>query len=194
MAFDRYLAICYPLRYSTLMSPKFCFHLAIWSWAIGFIVIPSEIFLIEQLEFCTTDKIDHIFCDLGPILEISSTDTSKVALVDFVISIIYAILPFVLIIISYICISVAIIKITSSNGRRKAFSACRSHLALVCAYYGPLLVIYIFPIGENTPNEKKVNSLVYMAFTPLMNPVLHSMRNQEIKKASQMLFCKSRVK
>ncbi|XP_069799029.1 olfactory receptor 10A3-like [Dendropsophus ebraccatus] len=194
MAFDRYLAICHPLRYSALMDQKLCFHLSFWPWATTLILIPSEMFLIGQLEFCNTDEIDHFFCDFAPILEMSSTDVSQVVFEDFFLSILLAFLPFILVIISYVCISVAIIKIASSDGRRKAFSTCSSHLATVCMYYGPLIAIYMFPVGGNTPYENKLKSLLYTAFTPLINPVLYSMRNQEIKKASQLLFCRPRAK
>ncbi|XP_073494168.1 olfactory receptor 10A3-like [Phyllobates terribilis] len=194
MAFDRYLAICHPLRYTTLMNQKLCFHLSFWPWAIGIFLIPSEMVLIGQLEFCNTDEIDHFFCDFAPILEMASSDTSKVVFEDFILSILLAFSPFILVIISYICIFVAIIKITSNEGRRKAFSTCSSHLAAVCTYYGPLIAIYMFPVGGNTPYENKLKSLLYTAFTPLINPVLYSMRNQEIKKASRLLFCKSRAK
>ncbi|XP_063794556.1 olfactory receptor 1500-like [Pseudophryne corroboree] len=193
MAFDRFLAICYPLRYSSLMSHKLCFHLAFWPWATGIILIPSEIFLIGQLGFCRSNIIDHFFCDVSPILEMSSTNTYRVVLEDFVLSILLAFMPFLLVIISYVCIFVAIIKIASNDGRRKAFSTCSSHLAAVCTYYGPLIAIYMFPVGGNTPYENKLKSLLYTALTPLINPILYSMRNQEIKKASQLLFCKKRT-
>ncbi|KAG8544290.1 hypothetical protein GDO81_022749 [Engystomops pustulosus] len=194
MAVDRYLAICHPLHYSALMNHKLCFHLSFWPWATPIFLIPSEMFLIGQLQFCKTDKIDHFFCDFAPILEMSSTDTSNVVFEDFFLSILLAFLPFVLVIISYICIFVAIIRIASSDGRRKAFSTCSSHLAAVCLYYGPLVAIYMFPVGGNTPYENKLKSLLYTAFTPLINPVLYSMRNQEMKRAAQILFCKSRSK
>ncbi|CAJ0940591.1 unnamed protein product [Ranitomeya imitator] len=131
MAFDRYLAICHPLRYTVLMNQKLCLHLSFWPWAIGIFLIPSEMAFIGQLEFCNTDKIDHFFCDFAPILEMSSSDTSKVVFEDFFLSILLAFSPFILVIISYICIFIAIIKITSNDGRRKAFSTCSSHLAAV---------------------------------------------------------------
>ncbi|XP_068104067.1 olfactory receptor 1E16-like [Hyperolius riggenbachi] len=190
MAFDRYLAICHPLRYSSLMNHSLCFNLAYWPWAIPIILVPSEMVLIGQMGFCHSKTIDHFFCDFGPILEMASTDSYKVLFEDFFLSILLAFTPFILVIISYICIFIAIIRITSNDGRQKAFSTCSSHLAAVCTYYGPLVAIYMFPIGGNTPYENKLKSLLYTALTPLINPVLYSMRNQEIKKAVQLVFCK----
>ncbi|XP_073457067.1 olfactory receptor 10A3-like [Aquarana catesbeiana] len=190
MAFDRYLAICHPLRYSSLMINKLCFNLAFWPWAIPILLIPSEMFFIGQMGFCGSKIIDHFFCDFVPILEMASTDTYKVVFEDFVLSILLAFTPFIFVIISYICIFIAIIKISSNDGRQKAFSTCSSHLAAVCAYYGPLIAIYMFPVGGNTPYENKLKTLLYTAITPLINPILYGMRNQSIKKAAQLLFCK----
>ncbi|CAI9587896.1 unnamed protein product [Staurois parvus] len=191
MAFDRYLAICHPLRYTSLMVNKLCFNLVFWPWAIPIILIPSEMFFIGQMSFCGSKIIDHFFCDFTPILEMASTDTYTVVFEDFVLSILLAFTPFILVIISYICIFIAIIKMSSNDGRQKAFSTCSSHLAAVCAYYGPLIAIYMFPVGGNTPYENKLKSLLYTAITPLINPILYSMRNQSIKKAAQLLFRKS---
>ncbi|KAM5146529.1 olfactory receptor 1M1-like [Mantella aurantiaca] len=194
MAFDRYLAICHPLRYSSLMINKLCFNLAFWPWAIPIILIPSEMVFVAQMGFCGSKIIDHFFCDFAPILEMASTDTYTVVFEDFVLSILLAFTPFILVIISYICIFIAIIRITSNDGRQKAFSTCSSHLAAVCTYYGPLIAIYMFPVGENTPYENKLKSLLYTAITPLINPILYSMRNQEIKKAAKLLFNKRSAK
>ncbi|XP_063794557.1 olfactory receptor 11A1-like [Pseudophryne corroboree] len=193
MAFDRFLAICYPLHYSSLMSHKLCFHLTFWPWAIGIILMQSEVALIGQLSFCRSNIIDHFFCDFSPILQMVSADPYNVKFEDFFLTILLSCLPFAFIIASYFFILVAIIKITSNVGRRKAFSTCSSHLAAVCTFYGPLFAIYMFPVGGNTPNEHKVKSLLYTTLTPLMNPILYSMRNQEIKKASQQLFCRKRT-
>ncbi|KAM3912135.1 olfactory receptor 10A3-like [Leptodactylus fuscus] len=192
MAFDRYLAICQPLRYSALMNQKLCFHLSFWPWVLVIFFNQSEVYMIGQLQFCSTNKIDHLFCDFAPILEMTSSDTSNVFYQDFFATVLLAFFPFLIIVISYICIFVAIIKITSDKGRRKAFSTCSSHLATVCAYYVPLIAIYMFPV--NTPYENKLKSLLYMGFTPLINPVLYSMRNKEIKKATLLLFWKTRGK
>ncbi|XP_069799030.1 olfactory receptor 1500-like [Dendropsophus ebraccatus] len=193
MAYDRYLAICHPLRYSAVMNQKLCFHLSFWPWAIPTLVMPSEMFITGQQEFCNTEEIDHFFCDIGPIVGLASTDAYQVAFEDFLLTVLLTFSPFLLVIISYICIFFAIVKIASSDGRRKAFSTCSSHLATVCMYYGPLTAIYMFPFGETSPYENKLKSLLYTACTPLINPVLYSMRNKEIKKASQLLFCRSRV-
>ncbi|CAI9614330.1 unnamed protein product [Staurois parvus] len=188
MAFDRYLAICYPLQYSSVMNQKLFFHLAFWPWAIPIILLISETVLVSQIGFCGSRVLDHFYCDVVPILEIASTNTSKVQFEDFLMTVLLSFIPFVLVVISYICIVNAIIKIKSSDGRRKAISTSSSHLAAVCTYFGPIITIYMFPVGESTPYENKMKSLLYTTITPLINPMLYSMRNHEIKKAAQLLF------
>ncbi|CAI9621989.1 unnamed protein product [Staurois parvus] len=121
MSFDRYLAICQPLRYSALMDYRMCFSLIFFSWATGFILIPSEIAFLFQLRFCGSNIINHFFCDIAPILHISSSDVTFVMWEDFAFAILVIFLPFVLICISYMCIFYTIFKITSSTGRKKSF-------------------------------------------------------------------------
>ncbi|XP_077342275.1 olfactory receptor 1M1-like [Lithobates pipiens] len=193
MAFDRYLAICDPLRYSYLMNQKLCLHLVFWPWAITIILLVTETVLISQVGFCDSKILDHFFCDFVPILEIASKDQSIVKGVDFSLTIILAFIPFVLVIISYLNVFIAIVKIRCRDGRRKAFSMSSSHLATVCTYYGPIIAIYMFPAGDDTPYGYKMKSLLYTTLTPLINPILYSMRNQEIKKAIKLLFHKSSV-
>ncbi|XP_073465055.1 olfactory receptor 10A3-like [Aquarana catesbeiana] len=190
MSFDRYLAICHPLRYSTLMDYRMCFSLIFCSWATGFILIPSEIAFLFQLKFCGSNIINHFFCDISPILQISTSDVMVVMWEDFAFAILVIFLPFVLIFISYMCIFVAILKITSSTGRQKAFSTCSSHLVTVCTYYGTLIAIYMVPAGENNLGDVKLISLLYTILTPLINPLIYSVRNQEIRSYLQKHICK----
>ncbi|KAM4690417.1 olfactory receptor 6P1-like [Rhinophrynus dorsalis] len=191
MAFDRYLAICHPLRYSSVMDHKRCFHLIFWSWAAGFLLIPSEFILVSKLQFCGPNIIDHFFCDIDPILEMSSSSyTGLVKWEDFALSVLLLFLPSLFVIASYIFIFITIFKISSAAGRKKAFSICSSHLATVCTYYGSILTIYIFTAGEKSLNENKMRSLIYTILTPFFNPIIYSMRNQEIRRAFQKLICK----
>ncbi|KAM4038622.1 olfactory receptor 5G9-like [Anomaloglossus baeobatrachus] len=148
MSLDRYLAICHPLRYSSQMSPDLCLQLVIGSWCLVIVLISSEFFVIIQLSFCGLNSIDHFFCDFGPVIELVTSDTSILMLQDFILSIFILFLPFALIIISYFCIFLTILKISSSYGKRKAFSTCSSHLTTVCAYYGTLIAVYMTPSDQ----------------------------------------------
>ncbi|OCT68867.1 hypothetical protein XELAEV_18040173mg [Xenopus laevis] len=191
MAFDRYLAICYPLRYLSIMNSKVCSLLIFWSWATSFILLPSEFTLMSQLKFCGSNVIDHFFCDLAPVLAIASTDIYRVQLEDFVLAVLVIIVPFVIVIISYICIFEAILNISTTSGKKKAFSTCSTHLVTICTYYGTMITIYAFPFWQDTPNEGKFKSLLYTVFTPFLNPILYSMRNKEIQNSLYKLFCKT---
>ncbi|XP_073510956.1 olfactory receptor 5G9-like [Phyllobates terribilis] len=184
MSYDRYLAICHPLRYSSLISTDLCLRLVIRAWFLVIVLTTSEFFVIIQLNFCGLNYIDHFFCDLGPLLELATSDISIVMLQDFVYGIFMLFLPFFFIIISYFCIFFAILKISSSYGRKKAFSTCSSHLTTVCAYYGTLIAVYMTPSDESSSNINKYRSLLYIVVTPLMNPIIYSLRNNEIRRAA----------
>ncbi|KAM3920442.1 olfactory receptor 5V1-like [Leptodactylus fuscus] len=182
MSLDRYMAICQPLNYYSVMNPKLCFHLAFWSWAAGFVLIPCEFFLIFQLEFCGSRVIDHFFCDFAPFLRLSSSNTEIIRWQDFAISVLLIFLPFLFVILSYICIFITILKISTATGRKKVFSTCSSHLATVSTHYGALVTIYIFTARGDSLSENKWRSLLYTVLTPFINPMLYSLRNQEFRK------------
>ncbi|XP_075715828.1 olfactory receptor 10A7-like [Rhinoderma darwinii] len=129
MSYDRYLAICHPLRYSSLMGPDLCLRLVIGSWLLVSVLISSEIFVVIQFNFCGFNYIDHFFCDFGPIVELSTSDTSILMVQDFVISIFMIFFPFAFIIMTYFCIFITILKISSTYSKRKAYSTCSSHLS-----------------------------------------------------------------
>ncbi|XP_075061786.1 olfactory receptor 1E16-like [Mixophyes fleayi] len=181
MSYDRYLAICYPMRYNSIMVPHVCLKMIVGSWLLVFIS-SSEIIIICQLHFCGLNYIDHYFCDLGPIVELSSSDTSTLLLFNFVITILMGVVPFSLIIITYIIIIFTILNISSNSGRKKAFSTCSSHLATVCAYYGTLITVYMAPSDESSFKTNKFRSLLYFVETPMMNPIIYSLRNHEIRR------------
>ncbi|XP_073510953.1 olfactory receptor 5P81-like [Phyllobates terribilis] len=187
MSYDRYLAIFHPLRYSSLMSPDRCLRLVIGSWCLVSVLISSENIVVIQFNFCGLNSIDHFFCDFGPVVELASSDTSVLMLQDFVISIFLIFLPFAFIIISYFCILFTILNISSTYAKRKAFSTCSSHLTTVCAYYGTLIAVYMTPSDESSSNINKYRSLLYLVVTPLMNPIIYSLRNNEIKRAIHKL-------
>ncbi|KAG8541205.1 hypothetical protein GDO81_029473 [Engystomops pustulosus] len=183
MSFDRYSAICNPLRYSSLMDFKACVALATLSWSLTLSVICMKIINISLLHFCGPNIIHHFFCDLYPLLGISCSDTSIFQLQVTVIVVTLVISPLILIITSYILIISSILKIKSLNRRRKVFSTCSSHLTVVCIFFGTLCGIYILPNKGKTFSMSTAFSLFYTVVTPLLNPVVYSLRNKELKKA-----------
>ncbi|XP_075131767.1 olfactory receptor 10A7-like [Leptodactylus fuscus] len=188
MSYDRYLAICHPLRYSSLMGPDLCLRLAVGLWFIANVSTSSEVFVLMQFKYCGLNSIDHFFCDFGPILELTTSDTSILRLQDIVYSIVIIFLPFAFIFITYFCIFFTILKMSSAYGRSKAFSTCSSHLTTVFLYYGSLMTVYMVPADEGSSNINKYISLLYLVVTPLMNPIIYSLRNNEMKKAMQKLI------
>ncbi|XP_075434071.1 olfactory receptor 1E16-like [Ascaphus truei] len=188
MSYDRYLAICHPLRYTTIMNFKLRLQLVIWSWLLGFMFILLLILPTSQLQFCDSNVIDHIFCDFAPLVKHSCSDISFLEIEIFVLSIALALLPFVFIIVTYVCIFLTILRIPSTTGRQKAFSTCSSHIFVVCTYYGTVITIYAFPSRGHSFNFNKVLSLLYTVVTPFFNPIIYSLRNQEIEAALRRMF------
>ncbi|KAM5171529.1 olfactory receptor 1E16-like [Mantella aurantiaca] len=187
ISYDRYLAICNPMRYHSLMKPHICLNMIVGSYLLVFFV-SSEIILVCQLQFCGRNNIDHSFCEFSSLIELSTSDTSIVLLVDFSVSIFGLLVPFSFIIITYVLIFFTIINISSANGRWKAFSTCSSHLATVCSYYGTLMTVYLAPSDESSTNTNKFKSLLYIVMTPMVNPIIYSLRNHEIRRTLQRMF------
>ncbi|XP_069816956.1 olfactory receptor 6F1-like [Dendropsophus ebraccatus] len=183
MSFDRYAAICRPLHYATMMTFAHQLQMVASCWLLGFTFpFPVYIFL-SKLEFCFHNVINHFFCDIAPLLRLSCSSTSAVELVTAVVSFPILLTPFVFIIATYILIFRTILQISSSTGRHKAFSTCSSHLIIVCMYYGTLTSIYLFPPRDNSIDLNKGLSVLYTLVTPLFNPLIYSLRNQEIRAA-----------
>ncbi|KAM4038619.1 olfactory receptor 1500-like [Anomaloglossus baeobatrachus] len=181
MSYDRYLAICSPMHYSSIMQPHVCLKMVLCSWILNFI-LAFEVIMVWQLEFCGQNAIDHFFCDFGQLLQLTTSDTYLLTLVDFIIGIFGAVTPFALILISYLSIFFTILTLSSTSGWTKAFSTCSSHLTTVCIYYGTLFVIYIAPSADSSLTINKFLSLLFIVVTPMMNPIIYSLRNKEIKK------------
>ncbi|KAM8972588.1 olfactory receptor 5P81-like [Pelodytes ibericus] len=182
MSFDRYMAICKPLSYHFIMAPNVCLYLVAGSWFLLFFLISSEIIMVCQFHFCGHSDIDNFFCDFIPLVELSTSDTSILMLIDIFISITIIVVPFVFIIITYTLIFFVIIRIPSVTGRKKFFSTCSSHLASVCTYYITLIIVYMVPTGEGSSSINKFRSLLIVTVSPLMNPFIYSLRNQEIRE------------
>ncbi|XP_075433853.1 olfactory receptor 11G2-like [Ascaphus truei] len=189
MSYDRYLAICNPLRYASIMDLRLCLHLVIFSWLLGMLFTLIPVFNICQLQFCGSIVIDHFFCDYVPLLEHSCSDTSSVEIGNVIQGIPTLLSPLILITVSYVCIFLTILKIPSTTGRQKAFSTCSSHLAVVCLYYGTLIINYTIPSKGHSLNPQKILSLLYTVVTPLFNPIIYSLKNEEIKTALKKMTC-----
>ncbi|XP_075433912.1 olfactory receptor 11A1-like [Ascaphus truei] len=183
MSYDRYLAICNPLHYSSIMGASLCYTLVTLCWMLGFMLILIAAWLICELQFCGPNVIDHFYCELGPLLELSCSDTSIVEIAMFVETLPIIIFPFVFVLLTYVYILLTILKIPSTTGKQKAFSTCSSHLAVVCTYYGTLIAKYMVPSRGHLQNLNKVLSLLYTVVTPLFNPIIYSLRNKEIRAA-----------
>ncbi|XP_056424967.1 olfactory receptor 6N1-like [Hyla sarda] len=180
MSYDRYQAICNPLHYSSVMDFTFCLKAVLLCWVMTFAVTLTFIATMSQLQFCGLNIIDHFFCDFDPILELSCSDTFYMKLEDMILTAPFVICPFMVIMVSYIYIIVTILKIPSTTGRQKTFSTCSSHLAVVSLYYGSLMCIYLF---LKKGNVKKILSMFYTVVTPLLNPMIYSLSNREMKQA-----------
>ncbi|XP_050773486.1 olfactory receptor 11A1-like [Gopherus flavomarginatus] len=183
MSYDRYLAICNPLHYGTLMNVRFCMQLAAGSWLSSFIILAPIIYLVSQLAFCGPNEIDHFFCDLTQMINLSCSDTDLVNLVTLIFSSTNIILPFLLTLTSYAYIITTILRISSTTGKQKAFSTCSSHLIVVTTYYGTLITVYMLPNTGALRILNKFVSMLYTVLTSLINPLIYSLRNKEVKEA-----------
>ncbi|XP_053575520.1 olfactory receptor 6F1-like [Bombina bombina] len=185
MSYDRYLAICKPLHYTTIMNIILPHFLALWCWMAGFVCAGITQVLISELDFCGPNEIDHFFCDLAPLLELSCSDTSLVQIEVSIVAIVMGLLQFFYVIATYVCIFSSILQISSITGRHKAFSTCSSHLTVVCIYYGTLIVLYVSPSRGYSLNFNKALSFLNTAVTPLFNPIIYSLRNKDIRETIQ---------
>ncbi|KAG8441538.1 hypothetical protein GDO86_007057, partial [Hymenochirus boettgeri] len=189
MSYDRYLAICHSLHYVTIMTSKRSCSLVIWSWLLIFLSAVALIMAISYPGFCGCNTLDYIYCDYAPLLEISCSDIFIVEILKTVLSIPLVLLTLIFVITSYINIILSILRISTSTGRQKAFSTCSSHLTVVCTYYGILIAKYTVPSKEQSSNVNKTISFIYTMVMPLFNPIVYSVRNQEIQKAlSKWIF------
>ncbi|XP_053120519.1 olfactory receptor 6B1-like [Hemicordylus capensis] len=188
MSYDRYLAICKPLHYSMLMNGRICSLLIAGSWIIGSLPVNICIPLASQLNFCGPNKINHFFCDLTPMIRLSCNDTHLVEITTFILSSLNTLPPFLITVTSYICIIKTILRIPSTTGKEKAFSTCSSHLTVVACFYGSLMIVYVLPDMSYLSELKKIFSLFYTLLTPLINPLIYSLRNKEVKEALKKTF------
>ncbi|XP_072259129.1 olfactory receptor 1468-like [Pyxicephalus adspersus] len=190
MSYDRYLAICRPLHYTMVMSHRFCWITVISSWSLSFLAVLVYTLTISTLQFCGPNIIDHYFCDLDPILQLSCSDTTIVQLEATTLSVMFALIPFFIIIVSYIYIIVTILEIPSITGRQKVFSTCSSHLTVVSIFYGTIVCVYMVPSKGQSWNISKFVSLLYTVVTPVLNPIIYSLRNKDLKQVIRKIIYK----
>ncbi|XP_053415875.1 olfactory receptor 6 [Nycticebus coucang] len=183
MAYDRYVAICWPLRYPVMMTTRLCIQLTISSWVSGFTISLAKVHFISQVGFCDNNILNHFFCDVSPILKLACINLSVAEMVDFVLAIVILVFPLSATVLSYAFIVSTILHIPSATGQRKAFSTCASHLTVVVIFYTAVIFIYVRPQAISSFNSNKLISTIYAVFTPMLNPIIYCLRNKEVKDA-----------
>ncbi|XP_077170925.1 olfactory receptor 10A5-like [Paroedura picta] len=184
MAYDRYVAICHPLRYTVIMNDRVCSELVAFSWLTAIPMQVCQTVLVFTSSFCDSKEINHFFCDSPVMVKLVCNNTSINELISYLQVVFLALIPFTLISISYICIASTILKMPSVEGRCKAFSTCSSHLIVVMFFYGSGIVVYVKPTSIHSLDTEKFLSLFYTVMTPLLNPLIYSLRNKEVREAS----------
>ncbi|XP_043843112.1 olfactory receptor 11H6-like isoform X2 [Dromiciops gliroides] len=193
MAFDRFLAICQPLHYPTIMTRNMCAKLVFLCWVSGFLCYAVPIYLTSQLSFCGPNIIDHFICDSGPLMALSCTSAPGIELTFSVFASLDIFITFPFILGSYTLVFRAVLRVPSAAGRKKAFSTCGSHLTVVSLFYGTLMVMYISPNSGNRVTTQKIVTLLYSVFTPLVNPLIYSLRNKEMKNALRKVQMRMKI-
>ncbi|XP_057588677.1 olfactory receptor 2A25 [Hippopotamus amphibius kiboko] len=194
MSYDRYVAICHPLRYSAVMRWRVCITLAVTSWILGVLLALVHLMLLLPLPFCGPHKVNHFFCEIIAVLKLACADThiNETVVLAGAVSVLVG--PFSSIVVSYIHILRAILKIQSGEGRQKAFSTCFSHLCVVGLFYGTAIIVYIGPRYGDPKEQKKYLLLFHSFFNPMLNPLIYSLRNKEVKGALKRMLDKGRTR
>ncbi|XP_066469139.1 olfactory receptor 2A1/2A42-like [Tiliqua scincoides] len=190
MAYDRYVAICQPLRYTIVMSRPVCISMAAGTWACGFLFAMMHTGFTMSLPYCGPNEINHFFCEVPAILKLACADPWVNEMVDFALGVILLMTPLSLIVLSYVFILAAILRIHSTGGKHKALSTCTSHITVVTFFYGAAMFMYMRPASSYEPERDKKFSLFYNVVSALLNPFIYGLRNKEVKGAFFKLVCK----
>uniref|UniRef100_M3XQA6 Olfactory receptor n=1 Tax=Mustela putorius furo TaxID=9669 RepID=M3XQA6_MUSPF len=188
MSYDRYVAICKPLHYTIIMNSKICIQLVLSSWITGFLIIFPGLILGLSLDFCDSNIIDHFYSDTAPLLQISCTDTRVLEMMSFILALVTLLVTLALVILSYTCIALTILKIPSANQRKKAFSTCSSHMIVISLSYGSCIFMYIKPSVKQRISLMKGVAILNTSIAPLLNPFIYTLRNQQVKQAFKNLL------
>ncbi|NXU33401.1 O10R2 protein, partial [Thalassarche chlororhynchos] len=183
MGYDRCVAICKPLHYKVLMNDRVCSQLVAFATVTGFTLPLIVTYFIFTLPFCGEKEINHFFCDMGPVIQAACTEDNGIEIVIFIFCIVVVFGSFLLILLSYVLIFNTILKIPSTEGKRKAFSTCASHLTVVVVHFGCASIIYLRPKSAYSLKEDTLISVTYTVVTPLLNPVVYSLRNKDVQLA-----------
>ncbi|KAM6224176.1 olfactory receptor 2T27-like [Rhynchocyon petersi] len=188
MSYDRFVAVCNPLCYPLVMSPKVCLLMTVVSWVGG--ALNSLIQTIYTMHFpvCGLKEINHFFCEMPAILKLSCEDTSDYEMTVVVVCIVFTLIPFSLIMASYIRIFFTVLRMNSPDGKNKALATCSSHLTVVGLYLGTATVVYMTPGSSHTPELDQGLSMIYTILTPMLNPIIYSLRNKEVAKALRKIL------
>ena len=193
MAYDRYVAICFPLHYTTIRSPRLCLFLVLLPWMLTTFHAMLHTLLMARLHFCEDNVIPHFFCDMSALLKLSCSDTRVNELVIFITGGLILVIPFLLIITSYARIVSSTLKVPSARGIRKAFSTCGSHLTVVSLFYGTIIGLYLCPSAHNSTVKENVMSMMYTVVAPMLNPFIYSLRNRDMKGALGRVFWRKKT-
>ncbi|XP_045141789.1 olfactory receptor 1361-like, partial [Echinops telfairi] len=192
MAYDRFVAVCHPLHYTTKMThqlwPWLCALMVTGSWGIANVNALLHTLLMARLSFCADNKIPHFFCDMTPLLKLSCSDTHINDLMILIAGGMVITIPLVCILVSYICITTAVLRIPSTKGKWKTFSTCGSHLAVVSLFYGTIFAVYFSPSATHSAENDIAAAVMYTVVTPMLNPFIYSLRNKDMKGALTKLL------
>jgi olfactory receptor len=187
MACDRYLAICHPLHYPAIMDSRLCLQLALSAWLGGFLASFVSTALISRLRFCGSNVLNHFFCDISPLLQLSCSDTTTIETLDFVAALAVLATSLMVTTVSYAHILATVLRIPGA-GHQKAFSTCASHLVVVVIFYTTTIFMYARPHAISSFDLNKLVSVVYSVVTPLLNPIIYCLRNRDIREALAKLL------
>ncbi|XP_041520430.1 olfactory receptor 1468-like [Microtus oregoni] len=193
MAYDRYVAICFPLHYTSIMSPKLCVCLMVFCWVLTLLYSMLHTLLLARLSFCENNLIPQFFCDISAMLKLACSDTYINELMIFIMGGLVSVIPFSLIIVSYVQIVCSILKVSSARVIHKVFSTCGSHLSVVSLFYGTIIGLYICPSANNSTVKDTVMAMMCTVVTPMLNPFIYSLRNRDMKEALKNILCKKKI-
>nr|XP_004016874.4 olfactory receptor 5B12-like [Ovis aries] len=183
MAYDHHAAVCKPLHYTNIMTPRMCAWMVVGCYVFGFLEASVHTWNAFSLPFCRSNVVDHFFCDATPLLALSCSDNNRSEMVFFILAGFNIIFTIMVILVSYLFIFVTILRVRSSEGHQKAFSTCASHLTSISIFYGTGAFMYLQPSSHHSRSTDKIASVFYAIVIPMLNPLIYSLRNKEVKSA-----------